>query len=92
LAFHRKPEPGRRGRFMLNRHQLMTSGLTAVFLAVACSRGVAKDTGLLFVSNERTNNLIIIDPKTKQIVKDLKVSRRPRDMHFSADHSKLYVA
>src|SRR5262249_7122029 len=51
-----------------------------------------KDTGLIFVSNEKTNNLIVIDPRTYQVVKDIKVSRRPRDMHFNADHSKLYVA
>src|SRR5882724_3216388 len=52
----------------------------------------AKDTGLIFVSNEKTNNLIVIDPKTYQVVKDIKISRRPRDMHFNADHSLLYVA
>ena len=26
------------------------------------------------------------------MVKDIKTARRPRDMHFNADHSKLYVA
>ena len=52
----------------------------------------AKDTGLIFVSNEKTNNLIVLDPKTYKVVKDIKTSRRPRDMHFSADRSKLYVA
>ena len=39
----------------------------------------AKDTGLIFVSNEKTNNIIVLDPKTYKVVKDLKVSRRPRD-------------
>ena len=52
----------------------------------------AKVTGLIFVSNEKTNNLIVLDPKTYKVVKDIKTSRRPRDMHFNADHSKLYVA
>src|SRR5258708_12210994 len=52
----------------------------------------AKDTGLIFVSNEKSNNLIVLDPKTYRVVKDIKVSRRPRDMHFNSDHSKLYVA
>ena len=51
-----------------------------------------KDTGLIFVSNEKSNNLIVLDPKTYQVVKDIKVSRRPRDMHFNSDHSKLYIA
>ena len=31
-------------------------------------------------------------PATYKVVRDIKVSRRPRDMHFNADHSKLYVA
>ena len=44
---------------------------------------LAKDTGLIFVSNEKSNNLIVLDPKTYQIVKDIKVSRRPRDTLMS---------
>ena len=60
--------------------------------ALACSPAAAKDTGLIFVSNEKTNNIIVIDPASYKVVKDIKVARRPRDMHFNADHSKLYVA
>src|SRR5262249_53404092 len=65
-------------------------GLAAASLAFAPA--AAKDTGLVFVSNEKSNNVIVLDPKTYKVVKDLKVSRRPRDMHFSADRTKLYVA
>src|SRR5437764_1634748 len=64
--------------------------LLTIALFSAQARG--RDTGLIFVSNEKTNNLIVLDPLTYQLVKDIKVSRRPRDMHFSADRSKLYVA
>src|ERR1700716_3535306 len=66
--------------------------LALALAAFAPAKTHAKDTGLIFVSNEKTNNLIIIDPKTYQVVKDLKISRRPRDMHFNADHTRLYVA
>src|SRR3979411_2538440 len=66
--------------------------LALALAAFAPAKTHAKDTGLIFVSNEKTNNLIVIDPKTYQVVKDIKVSRRPRDMHFNADHTKLYVA
>src|SRR6266478_9846421 len=75
--------------------RVSVSRFLALALAVvsfAPARGLAKDTGLIFVSNEKTNNLIVLDPKTYQVVKDIKVSRRPRDMHFNIDHSKLYVA
>ena len=64
----------------------------ALLFGAGVRSGRAKDTGLIFVSNEKTNNIIVIDPKTYKVVKDIKVSRRPRDMHFNADHSKLYVA
>src|SRR5579872_7011142 len=66
--------------------------VSAFAAALALAPAFAKDTGFLFVSNEKTNNIIVIDPKTYQIVKDIKVARRPRDMHFNADHTKLYVA
>src|SRR3979411_2094481 len=66
--------------------------LALALAAFAPAKTHAKDTGLIFVSNEKTNNLIVIDPKTYQVVKDIKVARRPRDMHFNADHTKLYVA
>ena len=60
--------------------------------ALTCTPAAAKDTGLIFVSNENTNNIIVLDPKDYKVVKDLKVSRRPRDMHFNADRTLLYVA
>ena len=52
----------------------------------------AKETGLIFVSNEKSNNIIVLEPKTYKVLKDIKTSRRPRDMHFSVDRTKLYVA
>src|SRR3954453_23016855 len=72
--------------------RILALSLALVVPALAAGQSHAKDTGLIFVSNEKTNNLIVLDPKTYQVVKDLKTSRRPRDMHFSADRTKLYVA
>jgi len=71
---------------------MRVSILVLAVLVAAAPPAHAKGTGLIFVSNEKTNNLTIIDPKTYQVVRDLKVCRRPRDMHFNADHTKLYVA
>src|SRR6185437_6713544 len=59
---------------------------------LATAPAAAKDTGLIFVSNEKTNNIVVIDPASFKIVKDIKTCRRPRDLHFSTDHAKLYVA
>jgi DNA-binding beta-propeller fold protein YncE len=36
--------------------------------------------------------LVIVDPNTSRIVRYLKTSRRPRDVHFNADHTYLYIA
>src|ERR1700683_4487442 len=63
-----------------------------ILLALAFAPAEAKDTGLIYVSNEKSNNILVIDPKTYKVVRDIKVARRPRDMHFNADHSKLYIA
>ena len=64
----------------------------ALLCALTITPAAAKDTGLIFVSNEKTNNIIVIDPNSYKVVNDIKVGRRPRDMHFNADHTKLYVA
>jgi YVTN family beta-propeller protein len=63
-----------------------------VAMALAFAPAEAKDTGLIYVSNEKSNNILVVDPKTYKVVNDIAVSRRPRDMHFNADHSKLYIA
>ena len=63
-----------------------------VVMALAFAPAEAKDTGLIYVSNEKSNNILVVDPKTYKVVNDIAVSRRPRDMHFNADHSKLYIA
>src|SRR5215471_17371361 len=65
---------------------------TLLLCVLAFAPAGAKDTGLIYVSNEKSNNIVVVDPKTGNVVKDIPVSRRPRDMHFNADHSKLYIA
>jgi DNA-binding beta-propeller fold protein YncE len=74
-----------------NRPRVHQSVLV-LLCALAFTPAAAKDTGLIFVSNEKTNNIVVIDPASFKIVKEIKTARRPRDLHFSADHSKLYVA
>ena len=52
---------------------------------LAAAPAAAKNSGLVFVSNEKTNNIVVIDPASFKIVKDIKTCRRPRDLHFSTD-------
>ncbi len=62
----------------------------ALFLLFALP-AQAKDTGLIFVSLERGNEVVVLNPDMTEH-KRIETSRRPRDMHFDAAHEKLYVA
>jgi PQQ-dependent catabolism-associated beta-propeller protein len=81
------------------RHLLRTAGVLdrrlLVLLAWLASTpgAMAKDTGYVFVSHEKTNNIAVIDPKQNyQIITWISTSHRPRDMKFRADRKLLYVA
>lgn len=69
-------------------------GSMVVAAAIALSAPAsAADTGFIWVSNERTHNILVYDPANNfEIVADIETSRRPRDMNFNADHTLLYVA
>lgn len=75
-----------------------TTGRITKFLLVAATALVflgplhAKETGLIFVSNEKSNSISVIDPKSLEVVKIIKTSRRPRDMEFNQTHTLLFVA
>jgi YVTN family beta-propeller protein len=59
---------------------------------LAVSPAFAKDTGYLFVSSEKDNNVSVLDPKTFAVVKRIGTAARPRHLQFSPDHSKIYAA
>jgi PQQ-dependent catabolism-associated beta-propeller protein len=64
-----------------------------VFALLLPAKVSAKGTGLVFVSNEQTNNVAVIDPKKDyKIIDWIATSQRPRDMHFDGEHRLLYVA
>src|SRR5690606_8606526 len=70
------------------------TALVGVALALGSALpAAAADTGLVFVSNERSNNIAVIDPtQDNTIVKLIATAGRPRDMSFNQDHTLLYVA
>ena len=65
--------------------------LIAAAICLTALPGFAKDTGLIFVSLERGNQVVVLNPDLTEH-KRIETSRRPRDMHFNAAHDKLYVA
>lgn len=82
--------PERLSRVTFLRQMALACGLV---LALLVSPALATDTRLVFVSNERSNDIAVVDPAQDfRIIKRIPTSRRPRDMSFNADHSLLYVA
>ncbi len=45
----------------------------------------------IFVSNENSDTVVVLDKITKEIVKTIETGGRPRDLKFNNDFSKLYV-
>lgn len=68
-----------------------TAALAAWLAMVAGGPLLAKDTGLIFVSLERGNQVVVLNPDLS-INTRIDTSRRPRDMHFNKDKTLLYVA
>src|SRR3990170_7873581 len=46
----------------------------------------------IFVSNEKDNTIRVIDGKTLEVIKTIKVARRPRGIVLSPDNTELFVA
>jgi PQQ-dependent catabolism-associated beta-propeller protein len=63
----------------------------AAALALAGGAALAKDTGLIFVSLERGNEVVVLNPDLSVNTR-IETSRRPRDMQFNKDRTLLYVA
>ena len=45
----------------------------------------------IFVSNENSDTVVVLDKSTKKIIKIMETGGRPRDLKFNKDYSKLYV-
>jgi YVTN family beta-propeller protein len=87
------------------RHRLVTSLCVCLSVTAACSREQpqppaaapvtrpAEGTGgQLFVTNERSGDLSVIDLATERVVATVPLGKRPRGIKLSPDRSLLYVA
>ena len=68
--------------------------VSALLLGLALSSQTkAKDTGYVFVSNEKTNDVTVIDPRQEdRVIKWIHTSHRPRGMSWQNDRKQLLVA
>lgn len=69
-------------------HIILTLGCCVLsFFAVGA---LAKNTGLIFVGNEKSNTITVLD-KNDRVIKTFDTCARPRGMHFSADRTEFFV-
>jgi hypothetical protein len=69
----------------MHRATLSTIG----WIATPCSGGFAKNTGPIFVSFGRSDHLVVVDPRTNTIVKNLKTSPGPIDAGCGSQEVRL---
>src|SRR4051812_26783104 len=69
------------------------TGIALLLLLLSCgiARGAEQDY-LVAVSNERSNDVTLIDGATKKAVATIPVGKRPRGIQASRDGKLLYVA
>ena len=79
---------------MLRKNTRLVKQLCFALLAPWASSGaaLAAGTGYIFVSNEASNNVSVIDGKSFEVIKTIETGERPRDMRWNADKTKLLVA
>ena len=76
------------GEDMLSR--LSTGFVCLCIMLFAQSSLMAAGTGLVFVSNEKSNTISVLDGSHK-VIDTIETCARPRGMHFSADRKLFYV-
>jgi len=86
---------GRRHRLEIARalmHKMRRLlGLALCVGLLSANGAMAKGTGLVFISNEKSSTITVLDA-TDQVVKTMDTCARPRGMHFSQDRESFYVA
>ena len=67
-----------------------TLTLGCCVLGLLTASALAKNTGLIFVGNEKSNTLTVLD-QNDRVIKTFDTCARPRGMHFSADRTEFFV-
>jgi YVTN family beta-propeller protein len=70
--------------------------VAALAVCIACSgdanRAVDSSSGLVYVSNELSGTVSVVDPVARRVVATISVGKRPRGIRASADGRTVFVA
>ncbi|WP_225409619.1 beta-propeller fold lactonase family protein [Stigmatella hybrida] len=84
------------GRFHVWARLCLLLGLCLTTSCGGCGRGTSTpalpSAPRVYVSNEESNDISVIDPATDQVVATVFVGKRPRGIRLSPDGQTLYVA
>jgi len=68
----------------------MLGALCGAAACVVAIQSMAKGTGLIFVSNEKSSTITMLNPN-HEVIGSFDTCARPRGVHFSADRTQFYV-
>src|SRR5437764_3439728 len=74
-----------------SRSRLVT-GLVSVLVATSLVARAQNADYRVFVTNERSGDVTVIDPNSRTVVATIPVGTRPRGIHPSPDGTRIYVA
>src|ERR1700732_3811145 len=77
---------------MAHPEKLFLSLGIVVFALVLASRTQAAETPRIYVSNEDSGEITVVEPPTGQILRRIHVGKRPRGIKLTLDGKLLYVA
>jgi len=66
--------------------------LTLPFVLAACGGRAQAGGYRIYVTNERSGDLSVIDPATHEVIATVPLGKRPRGIHASPDGRTIYVA
>src|SRR6478735_3186981 len=66
--------------------------LFASCVAISEARAAESADYLVYVSNERSGDVTIIDGATNEVLATVPVGKRPRGIHCSPDGKQVYIA
>src|SRR5262245_45555424 len=77
---------------MVRRIVLSSAMASLVIALTSCSQPTSENNYRIYVTNERSGDLSVIDAATNEIVATLPLGKRPRGIHASPDRKTIYVA
>ncbi len=78
----------------LSKHMSMsifTTGFLVTIASILFTQSVEAEIRQIYVSNEKSNTLTVLDGKTYQVIRSIKTCKRPRGVHFSKDRKQFFV-